>query len=275
MKKHLIAFLLIIAPAIFSYDQAAYCSLTRHCLGLDIPICPDSMKTPNPNITYDEEFCSIAQEIHERGLNPRQRFGILVNSYLGKRYRILYQVEGKLPITTDMMKYIMEELPFATYLVNAYQNTKYSMEYLSEDRNHFKGNNGNNLSGEFYKVNQIEDHKKTVYFGYGKAKVLFWTLVGEAVLLLDYEQTQDNSIKYNIRCYIFPATGMINSIMNMGMFRSVVLSKLSEIIADVEKSAIEFGKGNMRPIERSADFKTPAGQKYLEEFNKVIKDSKK
>jgi hypothetical protein len=110
-----------------------------------------------------------------------------------------------------------------------------------------------------------------VFFGRGRTKILAWRLHGTATAILDLKEAGKDSVSYNFRAIVSPNGAVLNSIMNLGVFNSVVNGKIKEIIDNIEKSAQEFAKGNRKPISNYANFKTSRWQKNLDEFDALSK----
>ncbi|NLB63304.1 MAG: hypothetical protein GX801_04265 [Fibrobacter sp.] len=257
-------------------DTTAYCSVTWNCLQHHIPHCTEKQKQAQKGITYNQEFCAPVLNNLQRGVNPNSIASLQINSYLGKRQRVNYDVSGRLPINKAMMDYLMDNMPFTAHLINAYQETNYTLNYTFGNKWYFHGDNGGNLKGQFNWI--LADSSGVdglnLFWGKGTAKVLMWKLWGMAMMTLDYRQVEQNHLDYDLRATVFPANGILNTIMEMNMFRNVVLSKIREIVNHIEKSARLYGQGEREQIANYEPFKSNSILiRQLAEFNQVVENS--
>jgi len=253
----------------------AMCSGVKQCLNYDFPQCSAEEKKPNPDIKYNTEFCAPYIELRQRGLktdDPRSRD---LFRYMGRKYRVTYKLNGKLPISKEIMVYLFDNMEFTAQLVNAYRKTKYTITYDSPDRKYFSGDNGDNLFGNFMWLLNDSAGRDTgmhhVFFGRGRTKILRWNLYGTATAILDMKESDKKSVIYEFRAIVSPSGPILNSIMNLSLFNSVVKGKIKEIIDNIEKAANEFSKGNRKPISNHAPFKEEKWKKNLLEFEEVTK----
>lgn len=258
-------------------DKAAMCSSAKICLYMDIAGCTAAEKRPDPDIKYDSAFCSPYRELKNRGLPLRSTKAFEIYSYLGREYRIIYQAKGVLPVNEDMMVFLFDHMDFTAHLVNAYRNTKYTIQYDSPDRKRFHGDNGSNLSGRFTWVLQDSagHHKgmRNVFWGSGRTKVLMWKMHGIAVVFLDLYPVDKAHTRYDLRPVVFPANSVLNGIMKMDMFRKVVNEKIMEIVTNIEKASNAYAKGDRAPIAKYKAFQRADLAKQLAQFDAVVKGS--
>jgi hypothetical protein len=191
MKALPVFFFLFLASAAFAEEneeKRALCSSARICLAVDIAGCTEEDKAPLSKVKYDEEFCGPFFELRNRGLNPHSAIAQEIFKKLGKRYRAVYVSSGIIPVSSDMMSYLFDHLPFTTKLVNAYQGTAYHINYTSPDKRTFSGTNGGSLHGDFYWVLQdsagLYKGFRNVFYGNGRAKILGGNFMGWLWLLL-------------------------------------------------------------------------------------------
>ena len=257
-------------------DTTAYCSVTWNCLQHHIPHCTEKQKQPQKGIKYNDEFCALIRNNTERGVHPNSIAALQINSYLGKKQRVNYDISGRLPINKAMMDYLMDNMPFTAHLINAYQETNYTLNYTFGNKWYFHGDNGGNLKGQFNWI--LADSSGVdglnLFWGKGTAKVLMWKLWGMAMMTLDYRQVEQNHLDYDLCATVFPANGILNTIMEMNMFRNVVLSKIREIVNHIEKSARLYGQGEREQIANYEPFKSNSILiRQLAEFNQVVENS--
>lgn len=268
---------LFVGSALAAFDKGAMCSGAKICLKQDLPTCSAKDQKPNPDITYNEEFCRPFLELHKRGLPPRSAKAMEAYNYLGREYRVVYQLKGQLPVNEDMMLYLFEHMPFTAHLVNAYRGTKYTIAYNSSDRRNFSGDNGANLSGKFNWILQDSlGHNKglrNVFWGFGRTKIMMWKMHGVAVVFLDLYPIDKKNTRYDLRAVVFPANGFLNGIMQMDMFRNVVRDKILEIVTNIDKASNAYAKGDHTPINKYKRFQDPGLMAQLKEFDAIVKGS--
>ena len=256
----------------------AMCSGVKQCLGYDFPQCSAEEKKPNPDIKYNAEYCAPYIELKQRGLQTNDPRAYDLFRYMGRQYRVIYKLNGKLPVSKEMMIYLFDNMDFTAQLVNAYRKTKYTIKYETPDRKNFSGDNGDNLFGSFVWLLNDSAGKDPgmhhVFFGRGKTKILAWKLHGTATAILDLKEINKDSVSYEFRSIVSPNGAVLNSIMNLGVFNKVVNGKIKEIVDNIENAAKEFAKGNRKPISNYSPFKTETWKNNLLEFDSVVKSKK-
>jgi len=73
---------------------------------------------------------------------------------------------------------------------------------------------------------------------------------------------------YSIRFTMFPANSFINTVMNLGMFKSVAIGKIQEILGDILQASQAYAAG--KPATSPASY-TPAEKEVLKEFERLYK----
>jgi len=261
-----------------SLGHLAMCSGVKQCLNYDFPQCSAEEKKPNPDIKYNPEFCAPYIELKNRGLKTNNPRAYDLYRYMGRQYRVVYKLNGKLPVSKEMMIYLFDNMDFTAQLVNAYRKTKYTIKYDSPDRKAFSGDNGDNLFGSFvWLLNDSagrDPGMHNVFFGRGKTKILAWKLHGTATAILDLKAIGKDSVSYEFRSIVSPSGAVLNSIMNLGVFNKVVSGKIKEIVDNIEGAAREFANGNRSPISSYPVFKSGKWKKNLQEFDVVTKKKK-
>lgn len=252
------------------------CSGVKKCLNIDYGFCTEEDQKPWPKVKYNEEFCAPFVEITKRGLpaDPKITGATEIYSRLGRQYRAIYENKGSLPLGQNVISYLFDNMPFTAELINAYLGTNYRLEYTSKDRRFFSGSNGRSLSGEFFWALQDSAGQKlgmrNVFFGYGHAQVLKWSLHGTAVAYLDMDPVSDKEIRYKLTAIVFPGNSVLNSIMQMRVFKSVVGDKIDHIVKDIKKSSGEYFGGNKEPMLKSASLKSMENVQYILDFENVV-----
>ena len=257
-------------------DLRSLCSGLKICLNVDFEGCFEEDKKPWSKVKYNDEFCEPYKEIGRRGYPPEPKFPMVPEIYarLGRQYRVQYVYSGTLPLNENVISYLFDNMPFTAELINAYLEENYTLEYTHPSRRFFNGSNGRSLSGEFYWALQDSAGKKlgmrNTFFGYGHAQVLKWSLHGTAIAYLDMDPIPGNKIKYKLTAIVFPGNSVLNSIMQMNVFRSVVNSKIEHIVNDVKKAAKMYFDGNKEPMLKSASLKSTENVQYVLDFEEVV-----
>ena len=257
-------------------DYRSLCSGTKACLNIDFPTCLAEDQVPWPKVKYDAEYCAPFIEITKRGFkaDPTVPMSVEIYARLGRQYRAIYENKGTLPLGADVISYLFDNMPFTAELINAYLDSHYELKYTSPNRRFFSGSNGRSLSGEFYWALQDSAGQKlgmrNLFFGYGHAKILKWSLHGTAVAYLDMDEVSRNELKYKLTAIVFPANTVLNSIMQMKVFKSVVNEKIDNIVDDIKKASKSYFSGNKEPMLRSAVLKSDENVQYIIDFENVV-----
>ena len=257
-------------------DLRSLCSGLKVCMNIDFEGCFEEDKKPWPKVKYNDGFCEPYKEIGRRGYPPEPRMPMVPEIYarLGRQYRVIYTYEGTLPLNKDVISYLFDNMPFTAQLINAYLDENYALEYTHPSRRFFNGSNGRSLSGEFYWALQDSAGQKlglrNLFFGYGHAQILKWSLHGTAIAFLDMDPIPDNKLKYKLTALVFPGNSVLNSIMQMKVFRSVVNTKIEHIVSDIKKAAKIYFDGNKEPMLKSASLKSAENVQYVLDFEEVV-----
>ena len=257
-------------------DLRSFCSGMSKCLDIQYEACSEADMKPWPKVTYNEEFCGPYKEIVKRGWTTNVYTHMMTEIFmrLGRQYRAIYSSEGTLPLGVHEIRFLFDNMPFTADLINAYLDSKYELEYNSRDRRYFSGNNGDGLSGDFYWALQDSAGTKSVlrnmFFGYGYAKILRWSLKGTAVAFLDMDLVAPRKLKYKLTAIVFPGNSVLNSIMQMRVFKSVVNTKIDDVVNDIKKAASMYYGGNKEPIAKDKKLQTPENARHIAEFDKVV-----
>lgn len=257
-------------------DLHALCSGMKACLNMDVPGCDELDKKPLSKVKYNEEFCAPFHEVVARGLSTDMKspYSPEIFGRLGRQYRAVYESKGTLPLNENVISYLFDNMPFTAQLINAYLESGYTLEYTHPNRRYFNGSNGRSLSGEFYwALQDSAGHKlglRNLFFGYGHAKVLKWSLHGTAVAYLDMDPLPGNKLKYKLTAIVFPANSILNSIMQMGVFKKVVNEKIDHIVDDVKKSSGQYFAGDKEPMLKSTDLKSQENIQNILDFEAVV-----
>ncbi len=248
--------------------QHEYCSLLARCgIELKYKDCHDSLKTGIKGVAYNAVRCNEARQLEKAGIKTDDYLGRKLYGFLGQRYRVDYPIHDNLPIKTSWLEYLVSDIPLAAKMVNAFQDTKYSVEYLDGDRKRYwRGSNGRNLSGEANLIAGSLDSNHLIYFGFGIVKVLKWKLKGDVLFEFKYKDgTSEGQIPYDLKIIVFPGGAIVNAIMNMGLFKKVVRNKILEVFKHITDSGQELAKLSFEEILKKADW-TEAEKVKLKEL---------
>ena len=257
-------------------DMRSFCAGMNKCLGIKYEACTEAELKPWQKIEYNNEFCAPYKEIVKRGFSTDIKAPMMTEVFmrLGRQYRAIYESEGTLPLEVNEITFLFDNMPFTADLINAYLESEYTLEYNSMNRRYFSGGNGHGLSGDFYWALQDSAGVKTMlrnmFFGYGYAEILKWSLKGTAIAYLDMDLVAPRKLKYKLTAVVFPGNSVLNSIMQMRVFKSVVNSKIDDVVNDIKKAASMFYNGNRKPLKTNEKLKTPENQRHIAEFDKVV-----
>jgi hypothetical protein len=253
-------------------SQRDFCNLLWGCT---IPVpqgyCPEQTLVEPAKFKFDSTRCQEARTLNARGVTPAQPLvGYNLYRFLGMEYRVVYDIEDELPISESRLAFLLADLPLSARLVSHFMNQPYTAEYIDPQRTHFKGTKGKRLRGDATLISGSTDEKRLFYFGYGVATVAWWTLKGPALMEFTYAHSPGNEklLKYKMRLLVFPGNGVINGIMNLGLFRKVVLGKVKEVLDDITGTAHKVAAGGANEILSSKDW-SAEDKKKVEAFLKL------
>lgn len=213
-----------------------YCGLMKGC-GLAAPDgwCPPEHSKGVAGVKYDGERCAEARELTAYGVRNDDLAGYRLFAFLGHRYRVLYAVEGEVPLSAARLGYLMSDLPLAARLLTRFQSTPYTAEYVDPQHRRFRGSKGSKLSGEADLIAGGPDARTSWYFGEGTSKVGPWRLRGRSLMRFEFAPAGGDGrrVAYRIRIVSTPTNAMLNAIMNLGLFKSIVNGEIREMVEDV------------------------------------------
>jgi hypothetical protein len=88
--------------------------------------------------------------------------------------------------------------------------------------------------------------------------------------MFDFKKTGTQEITYNARCFIFPRSAFVRSILNFILFRRYIIGELERTFGYIEDSAMAFHRGDREPIENYPAFSTPEGLQQIMEFQLLL-----
>lgn len=215
-----------------------YCGILKGC-GLTAPPgwCTPEQSQGVDGVKYDDERCAEARELTAYGVRNDDLTGYRLFAFLGHRYRVLYALEGEVPLSAARLGYLMGDLPLAARLLTRFQSTKYTAEYVDPQRRRFRGSKGSKLSGEADLIAGGPDARTSWYFGEGTSKVGPWKLRGRSLMRFEFAPAGESRVRYRVRILSTPTNAALNLIMNLGLFKSIVNGEIREMVEDVTQAS--------------------------------------
>ncbi len=232
------------APTPSAAARLEYCSLLKKC-GLSVPsACTEPLTRGVPGVDYDAERCGPARELSQRGVDPGDPASFRVFRFLGERYQVVYRLEGRLAISGARLDFLLDDLPLAAALLTHFQRTRYEAEYLDgPERRRFKARRGDNLDGEATRVAGDPVGRDLVYFGRGASKIGPWRMRGLGLVQVRYApEPSGKGLRYDVRVVAAPINAVVNLMMKTGIFRSIVLGRIREVLDDVVEASAKLEK---------------------------------
>ncbi len=235
-----------------SEGQRDYCQFIWHCgLPKQATYCPDSTALGKSNFSYDSTRCAEGRLLNQRGIGPdNPTVGYKLYRFLGMEYRVIYIIEDFVPISEKRLEYLLSDLPFAAKLVSYFQTEQYTAVYVDTTHNFFKGTKGKRLSGEARFISGNFTEKRLFYFGQGVAEIAWWKLKGPALLEFSYYRDPQKGLYYKMKILVFPGNGVINGIMNLGLFKKIVDGKIHDVLLDITSSAQKLANGGADSLRK-------------------------
>lgn len=254
-----------LAPSVCAQSQAPLptagpelCSLLARCgLPAEVAACSESLSRGVAGVTYDEERCSQARRLLGQGLLPSDPLGARVYRLLGRRYRVVYSIDGSAPISRPRFLYLLDDLPLAAKLLSRFQGKPYAAEYLDGPaRRRFRGGRTGVLTGEAELVARGPGEGRLAYFGLGTSSVGPWSLRGLALLELDFAPVDAGGrlLAYRIKVVSSPLNAFYDLVMRLSLFRSVVEGRLREVIGDITQAMTKLDAEGLEGIASRPDW---------------------
>lgn len=217
-----------------------YCALLTAC-SLKAPdgACTAEASRPMEGVQYDEARCGDARDLHAHGLPTHDLDGYPIYRFLGKRYRVTYLLEGRLPLSPARLSFLLDDLPLAAKLLSRLGKSRYTAEYVDETRRRFRGSKEGTLTGDAALVAGSTASGWVAYFGRGKSKVGLWRLGGQSYARLRYEPpaAPERGLTYSLQVVVTPDNAVVNRIMTMGLFRRIVHGQIREVVDDIDRAS--------------------------------------
>ena len=231
--------------------------LARCGLPAPLPACSEPLSRGVRGVIYDDERCGETRRLFEQGLLPTDPLGARVYRLLGRRYRVVYSIEGRVPISRPRFLYLLDDLPLAAKLLARFQGKPYSAEYLDgPPHRHFRGGRQGVLTGEAQLVTGSPQQSGLTYFGTGTSQVGFWSLRGLSLLELEFAPVGAGSsqLTYRIKVVASPVNAFYDTVMRLGLFRSLVEGRLREVIGDITQAMAKLEAGGLGAIATRPDW---------------------
>ena len=231
--------------------------------------CTDAESAPIDDIDLDENYCSWVRTFSRRGIHPGTPATNELYRRMGNKYHIMYVMHDTIPVPVKALDFLVRNVPLTCKLINSYQKTDYSAEFLSSrDSSVFSGSNGKNLTGSARQVWVGPEGMERVYYGEGRTSILTWKMRGDVIIELRYWPRNRHSCNYSARFTMFPANGFIHSVMSMGLFKNTAIDKIDEVLSDISRAANAYAAG--KPPKKPQTY-SPAEMDALQRFNALFR----
>ncbi len=223
-----------------------YCSLLQGC-GLSAPaaVCTAGLSSGVQGVRYDEERCREPRDLARRGVGPEGPLATRLYRFLGRRYRVVYPLEGTLSLSVPRLSFLLDDLPLAARLLAHYQKVPYHAEYVEGNR--IKAGRGDGLEGEGHLIAGGTGERTLFYFGSGVSHLGPWKLRGLALLEVQY-WPDGGGLAYRARVVSAPANAFMNAIMNLGIFKSVLRGRVRQVLQDIAEASAKLQRDGGRGL---------------------------
>lgn len=230
-----------------SLEPRGTAGLERVCgllTGCSLPepagLCPPALA--RKTVPFASARCQDARELAGRGISADTDLGFRVYSFLGHRHQVVYSVEGEVPISRARLDFLVRDLPLAAKLLTRFQRIPYLAEYLDATRTRFRASRGGDLSGEAELVSGSTEEGRLFYFGLGTSQFGFWKLKGRGLVHVTYAPIGPDGrrVTYRIRVVASPANAVINALMKLGVFKSLVERRIRQVVTDITEATLKL-----------------------------------
>jgi hypothetical protein len=230
------------------------CALVKAC-ALDVVIsnCTADQSRPVRGVEYDALRCAEPRDLLAHGVAPSSGVGAFAYAFLGRRYRVVYDIEGEAPISEARFDYLAENLPLAAHLASDFSKTKYTVQYLDPLSRRFHASRADKLTGDAELLFLDVPEKRRVYYGWGSSKVGPWRLRGSAYVEVRVRPTQ-KGIAYEVRIRTAPVNAMVNVIMRLGLFKDHVIGEIQGTMKDLIGAAAALSPEGLEMVLANPGF---------------------
>ena len=254
-----IRFLVFLAPAFARPAEAPKpgCALVKACaLDVVVAACTAEQSRPVRGVVYDAQRCAEPRDLLTHGVDPADGIGPFVYSFLGGRYRVVYNVAGEAPISEARFDYLAQDLALAARLATRFSKTRYVLRYEDATAKRFHASRTDALIGDAELLFFDVQEKRRTYYGWGHSKFGPWKLRGSAYVDIRIRPSTKNprGIVYDIRIRTAPANAMVNAIMRLGLFKGYVVGQIEDTMKDLLAAAAALSAENLEAILKDPSF---------------------
>jgi hypothetical protein len=224
------------SPLAISLLDPRACAVVRRC-GLPAAGCP--APKGDDGVTIDEPRCADVRMLAARGLALDSAAGQRVYRFLGRRYRVVYLLDGQVPVSSERLSFLIDDLPLAARLLTRLGRTPYTAEWLDAEHTRFKAGRGKGLHGDAERVSGSTGERRLFFYGNGVSELGPWSLKGQALVEAQYGPAGPDGrhLGYRIRVVATPSNAAVDVIMHMRLFRSIVRGRIEDILEDIQEAA--------------------------------------
>ena len=250
MPTLLLALLLQAASPTPDPRLTEFCSLVRACaLPGGAVTCAPEVSGGVDGVKYDATRCEAARTLVGRGITPEAPRHYSLFRFLGRRYQVVYDVTGELPLSPARLGYLVEDLPLAARLLTHFQGVAYSAEYLDADRSRVKASRAGTLAAEAEQVSGSPREGLLYYYGYGTSNLGPWKLRGHALVEIRFQGAPSGrGLAYRVRILASPDNAMINAFMSLGLFKSVLRGKVEDVLKDITEASAKLDREGLAGV---------------------------
>jgi hypothetical protein len=201
------------SPLAISLLDPRACAVVRRC-GLPAAGCP--APKGDDGVTIDEPRCADVRMLAARGLALDSAAGQRVYRFLGRRYRVVYLLDGQVPVSSERLSFLIDD-----------------------EHTRFKAGRGKGLHGDAERVSGSTGERRLFFYGNGVSELGPWSLKGQALVEAQYGPAGPDGrhLGYRIRVVATPSNAAVDVIMHMRLFRSIVRGRIEDILEDIQEAA--------------------------------------
>ena len=240
------------------------CALVKACaLDVVVAACTAEQSRPVRGVVYDAQRCAEPRDLLTHGVNPADGIGAFVYSFLGGRYRVVYNVTGEAPISEARFDYLAQDLALAARLATRFSQTRYVLRYEDPTAKRFHASRTDALIGDAELLFFDVQEKRRAYYGWGHSKFGPWKLRGSAYVDIRIRPSLKNprGIAYDVRIRTAPVNAMVNAIMRLGLFKGYVIGQIEDTMQDLVRAAASLSSTNLDTILKDPSFSAEEHEK--------------
>lgn len=248
---------LVAAVAAADESSRPACALVKGCgLAVELSGCSAEQSRPVAGVVYDGARCSEPLDLFAHGVVPEAGMGVFVYPFLGRRYRLVYDITGEAPISEARFDYLARDLPLASRLATRFSKTKYSIKYFDETERRFHAARAEQLSGDAELLFLDASERRRTYYGWGSSKFGPWKLHGSAYLDVRVRASakDQKGIVYDVRIRTAPVNAMVNAIMGLGLFKRYVTRQIGDTMRDLVGAAAALSAHGLEAVLQDPTF---------------------